>query len=153
MTRNNSFIAKQSIFFNLFVAGIFLSIFIGIIFTISGQEKFSTPSYIQFIAFYFVPGIGAIYAAIRHAEVFRIDENGIFYNKKLVTSWDRFIQAYAEEDNPEKGLDVKFSLHIQYYDIDTGIAEVLQFQLSPTLDKSIEEIQEAIESFSSFKIR
>ena len=71
----------------------------------------------------------------------------------MITSWDRFIQAYAEEDDPEKGLDVKFSLHIEYYNIDTGIAEMLQIHLSPTLDTSIEEIQTAIKSFSSFKIR
>jgi hypothetical protein len=135
------------------MAVIFLSIFIGVIFTISGQERFATPDYIKFIALFFVPGIGAIYAGSRRTEVFTINEKGIFYYKKLITSWDRFIRAYAEEDGPEEGFEVKFSLYIEYYNVDTGIAGMIQIPLSSTLDKSIEEIQTAIESFSSDKIR
>ena len=84
MERNKSFIVRQSLFFNLLVAVIFLSIFIGVIFTISGQERFGTPDYIKFIAFLLVPGVGAIYAGSSHKEVFRIDEEGIFYYKKLI---------------------------------------------------------------------
>ena len=153
MNPNKSLIVRQSLFFNLLLAVIFLSIFIGVIFTIRSQDRFTTPDYIKFIALFFIPGIGAIYAGSRHTEVFSINEGGIFYNKKLITSWDRFIQAYAEEDNPEDGFDVKFSLYIQYYNIDTGIADMIQIPLSPTLDKSVEEIQTAIDSFSSNKIR
>ena len=73
----------------------------------------------------------------------------IFYYKKLITSWDRFITAHAEEDNPEKGFSVNFSLFIEYYNIDSGIADILKIPLSPTLDKSVEEIQTAIEFFCS----
>jgi hypothetical protein len=152
MERNKTIVVRESRFFNLLVAVIFLSIFVGVMFTIKGREIFGPPDYIKFTALFFVPAVGAIYAGSRHTEVFRFDKEGIFYYKKLITSWDRFIQAYAEEDNPERGFDVQFSLHIECYDIETGIAEMVLIRLSPTLDKSMEEIQAAIESFSSFKI-
>ncbi|MCW3091954.1 MAG: hypothetical protein JWP81_3023 [Ferruginibacter sp.] len=153
MKSNNSLIVRQSLFFNLLFAAIFLSIFVGVIITIRGQKIFDIPDYITFIALYLVPSIGAIYAGTRRTEVFRIDEGGIFYYKKLITSSDRFIQAYTEEVDPEQGFEVKFSLYIEYYRIETGIADSVEISLSPTLDKSVEEIQAAIEYFSSNKIQ
>lgn len=151
MEPNKSLVVRQSLLLNLLVAVIFLSIFVGVIFTIRGQSSFSTPDYIKYAACFLVPGLGAIYAGKRHTEVFRITDTGIFYYKKLVTSWDRFIQAYAEEVDPEKGYSVNFSLCIEYYDIDTGVTELIKFPLSATLDKSVEQIQAAIDSFSSGK--
>jgi hypothetical protein len=146
MKSNQVFIVKQSKFFNFLRAAIFLGIFAGIMFTIKDQASFSAPDYIQFSAFFLVPGIGMIVAGSRRAEVFKLNDTGIYYCKSLLTSWDLFIRAYAEEDNPEKGVDVKFSLHIEYYTVDERKPYSIKIPLSETLNKSIEDIQAAIQS-------
>jgi hypothetical protein len=147
MKRKQAFIVSQSKFFNFLYAVIFLAIFVGVIFTINGQANFSVPDYIKFSAMLLVPGVGMFVAGSRRDEVLRMDETGIFYRRKLITSWERFIRAYSEEDNPENGLDVKFSLHIEYYDIEKAVPYSIRIPLLLTLDKSIEEIQSAIQSF------
>ncbi|MEJ7627102.1 MAG: hypothetical protein WKF35_09575 [Ferruginibacter sp.] len=144
----NKFIVRESVFFNLLLGLICLSIFIGVIFTIKGQQRFTTLDYIKFVALLFIPSIIVFRKATRRSLVFQIDKNGIYYIGVLITNWDRFIQAYVLEDNPEKGLDIRFSLYVEYYDLETNVPFKIKIPLSGTLDKSTEQIEFAIKEYS-----
>ena len=148
MEEDNKFIARQSEFFNYFMGAIFLAIFIGVIFTIRGQERFTPLDYIIFVAGLLVPSIGLFINGTKRPIVFQIDQNGIYFNAALITGWDKYIRAYILEDGPEDGYAIKFALFVEYYDPATLAPYQLKIPLSGTLDKSVEEIEYAIEKYS-----
>ncbi|MEO7767728.1 MAG: hypothetical protein ABIS01_09890 [Ferruginibacter sp.] len=126
-----------------------MAIFIGVIFTIKGQERFTTADYIVFKAAFLVPSIGLFINGIKKPKALQIDENGIYFNASLITSWDRYVRAYILEYGPDEGYTIKFALFVEYYDPASLTPCQLKIPLSGTLDKSIEEIECAIDEYSS----
>ena len=146
------FVVRQSAFFNFLSGIIYLVIFIGVVFTIRGQGAFDTGDYFLFAAMFFIPSLALFFNAIKRRQVLQIDNIGIYQNKTLITKWDRFIQANIFEVDPNRGTSINFSLYVEYYHPETNVSYEITIPLSGTLDKSNEEIIEAIEVYKDANV-
>ena len=148
---SKEFIVRESVFYNYFLGFIFLAIFIGILFTIKGQENFTGADYIKFGAMILLPAIGLFIHGSRRNLVLKMNTTGIYFGKDFITSWDRLVTAYVSEVDEDKGNNIHFSLYVEYYPQNYTSPYIIDLPLSGTIDKSVEEITAAIDEFLKIK--
>lgn len=151
MLKQTDFVVQQSRLINGLLTGFFLLLLVGLFFTFSADKEHTFGLYAKPLAV--IAGAVIIYMVNinRKREIFRINQTGIFYNTKLVTTWPYFHQAYVSDDSGSSSINDDIRLVIRYYNDQWQLME-LRLPAPPTLDRSVYEIIEVIIIFqqSSF---
>ena len=143
----NSFVVRQSSSLNMMLGIFFVVILIGFLFTINGKHDFDMAEYVKPLALVLASVIVFLVSAGQKKLILRFDVTGIYFGNKFITSWSNLISAVIEEDDPDRGYDVVFVLNVQYYATEDGKPYLVWLSLPPTADKSVEEINAAIDEF------
>ena len=93
------------------------------------------------------PAIFNTAKAVMNRTVITINQKGIYHNTAFITNWNNFLNASITEENPNRNIDDRFVLLIEYRK--DGIEGYFKrkIPLTNTQNKSEEEIIEAITFF------
>jgi hypothetical protein len=146
MLEQTDFIVKQSKLINGLLSVFFLLLVIGLMFTFSADHEHSIGLYVKPLAVVIAFIIISVVNSRRRREIYRINNTGIFYNSKLITTWEAFHIAFVNDDSNFTSVNDDIRLVVQYYN-DQGQLSEMRLPAPPTLDRSVYEIIEAIIMF------
>ncbi len=106
-----------------------------------GTSGFPAGIFSLFAAVYF------LYKGVVNREVLCVDCNGIYQNKKLVTNWQNFAEAFVTQLYSDRQISDNFVLIIRYYKEGITGNFRMTIPLTNTQNKSEEEILDAIKRF------
>jgi hypothetical protein len=137
LVENDVFTVKESVALDYGLAGLFTLISLVTI----GTSGFPVGVFSLFAAVYF------LYKGVVNREALSVDCNGIYQNKKLVTSWQNFAEAFVTQLYTGRQISDNFVLIIRYYKEGITGNFRMTIPLTNTQNKSEEEILEAIQRF------
>jgi hypothetical protein len=137
LVENDIFTVKESVALDYGLAGLFTLICLLTI----GTSGFPVGVFSLFAAAYF------LYKGVVNREALSVDCNGIYQNKKLVTNWQNFAEAFVTQLFTEGEISDNFVLIIRYYKEGITGNFRMTIPLTNTQNKSEEEILEAIRRF------
>jgi hypothetical protein len=138
---DDALVVKESQPANIIIGSIFLLMLIVAVLVDGGFSKIPLVPLIG----WFVFGTGFIWQGLRHQETMRIDCNGIYLYKKLLTDWPHFIEAQLDQKGIRSGsVRDRFVLILRYGK--PGIVGSFKtvMPLANTQDQTEEDVLEAI---------
>jgi hypothetical protein len=137
LAENDVFVVKESVTLDYGLAGFFT--LLGLL-TI-GTSGFPVGIFSLIAAAYF------LYKGVVNREALRVDCNGIYQNRKLVTTWHNFAEAFATQVRIDGEIAAVFVLIIRYYKEGITGSFRMTIPLTDTQNKSEDEILAAIRRF------
>jgi hypothetical protein len=137
LAENDVFVVKESVTLDYGLAGFFT--LLGLL-TI-GTSGFRVGIFSLIAAAYF------LYKGVVNREALRVDCNGIYQNRKLVTTWHNFAEAFATQVRIDGEIAAVFVLIIRYYKEGITGSFRMTIPLTDTQNKSEDEILAAIRRF------
>ncbi len=147
-SRKDTFIVKDSKGVCIVAGTVFLAMFVSAVWYVNFNK--TTPSADVKIAYLtIIPAIIFYGKAFRNKPVLEINELGIFLYKDMLTDWNNFISACYTQEEKILSISDNFVLLIEYDRPDMPTTYISKIQLPSTLNKSEEDIIEAIEKYHS----
>lgn len=154
LSNDSNFVVKESRTVNL-VFGILLLILSAIILyhIAFDYHRDQMMRYKKMLSLSLVPALFFMLRAYMRRELFLINKSGIYRCNALVTNWNNFIKANITQEAITGSYQDNFVLIIEFYKKNEEGYFVRKMKLPNTMDKSEEEILEAIRYFSQFSNR
>jgi hypothetical protein len=144
---DDALVVKESQAFNIIMGAIFLLMPIVAVIVDGGfPKKRPIPFHIfgfGLLAF----GMLLIRRGLLKQEILRIDCNGIYHNKKLLTDWPHFIEAQLGQKQVIRSYQDNFVLVLRYYKEGYEGCFKRTIRLTNTQDQSEEAVLETIRRF------
>lgn len=139
------FEVKESKMLNYIIAFVMAAIALGILLMNSPCTLILTiMSAVTSIVFFKKGSKRAVYMLINH--------DGIYYQNKLITNWNDFENAILDEEENLREIKTVYTITIFYRDTHSGKTSNFYMVLPDTINKSGEEIIEAMKNYRSISI-
>ena len=146
------FIVRESPIINYLFGTIFLLMSVyGLITITTNYQNIKSYEYIACVMF--LPALFFLKKAQRKKIVLQLDESGLYFRGKLITTWQNFVSGYITALEQPGSLMDSFVLVLEYYTPEKGIVYRINLNMDDSQDKSDNEIMDAIKYFSDKVIR
>ena len=146
LEKDGSFAVKESAFINSIIAAVAFAVFFYALYLVikapEGQDLFLD----GFMLVAIIPAVMFTMKARSGTVYIRVDENGIFVNRQLLTSWQTFRNASFGQKEKVMSIQDNFVLRVTYHVTGKGNF-VREVPLTNTQNKSEEEVIAAIKYF------
>ncbi len=140
------FLVKESATLNYVMCLVFFLMFVFGGITLGGGTYVQLGHIRYLLLVTIIPAIYFLAAAIHDKTMLEINDTGIVYKGNLITSWDNFVSAdMIMEENPGS-LSDDMRLVVQYYVPEKGMQYIIKLKMSAAMNKSEDQIIEAIRS-------
>jgi hypothetical protein len=147
LNTEKDFLVRESSVTNYVVGAIFIVIFV----VSMAMGDYGWANFLYAIGLFLLPGLFAIVRARNNEVIIKINKNGIYYRRRLITAWSSFVDATLTQDEIPGDLKDNFIILVRYYGSDFQLYEV-KIRLTDTQDKGDEEVLQAIASYSGYHI-
>jgi hypothetical protein len=143
---NEVFVAKESSTINI-IFGLFFFVLLAMAISTNASLISSTKSLNYVVLAIAVPALLFLTKAFRQRVVFAFTEEGIFYYKNFITSWQNFQSAYITALETKGHAPDKFVLIVYYYNPNTNSVFKIDLPIPISLDTSHQTIMDTVERF------
>lgn len=139
----SDFLVKEAKDINYFFGILLLIIFVVAI----ALGDYGWSNYFVALMLFLFPAAFSIARARRNAVRIKINKSGFYHHGRLITTWDRFIDARLTEELVPGSIQDNFIILVRYYGNDPTEAYWSKIPLSNSQDKADEEIIAAIDFY------
>jgi hypothetical protein len=144
--KQKAFLVKDSRVVNTVVAIVFLAMFLSALwYDVFDNSPVKANVKIAYLSI--IPAIVFMMKAFKNKIVLAVNADGIFHEGRLVTNWSNFVSADYSQEEKILSMQDNFILIVTYLNPEEGMQYSKKIGLANTLDKSEEQIIEAIKKY------